>query len=64
MKNFAKPQVGHGLFTLSAGTSLPALVSAFKLGLYKTQMKTKKCLLEMHESEKEMDSDSERKYNS
>ena len=25
----AKPQVGHGLFTLLAGTILPALVSAF-----------------------------------
>ena len=28
-KILAKPQVGHGIFTLLAGTILPALVSAF-----------------------------------
>ena len=28
-KILAKPQVGHGLFALLAGTILPALVSAF-----------------------------------
>ena len=43
-----KPQIGHGIFTLLAGTILPALVSAL---INRAKIKTQKSLLKTHESD-------------
>ena len=40
-----KPQIGHGIFNLLAGTILPAFVSAFTSRMNRAKIKTQKSLL-------------------
>ena len=54
-----KPQIGHGIFTLLAGTILPALVSAFISRINRAKIKTQKSLLKTHESDNNTYSESE-----
>ena len=55
----AKPQFWHGLFTLLAGTILPALLSALKPRINRTRIKTLRSFLDTHGSDKDTYSDTE-----
>ena len=54
-----KPQIGHEIFTLLAGTILPALVSAFISRINRAKIKTQKSLLKTHGSDNDTYSESE-----